>query len=715
VTEPNNSSLSVLLGNGSGGFTAVGSPITIQYNPWSVAVGDFNGDGIQDLATANLSTNNVTVLLGDGAGGFAAAPGSPFPVGMAPYFVVVGDFNGDGIQDLATANSGSNNVTILLGNGSGGFTAAAGSPYAVGSTPVSLSVGDLNGDGIEDLAVANSGGANVTVLLSFATGQASQTIMFGVQGSVLYGVSPFPIGATSTSGLAVTFASTTPSVCTTSGNTVTIAALGTCSIVASQLGNATYAAAATVTQSFTVTQPPTMVTIQTIPVGLQFSVDGGAAQIAPQTVNLTQGTHTIAVAATQAGATGAQYVFTGWSDSGAASHSIAIGSLAATYTASFQTQYQLSISAAPSGGGEVTPATGMFYNAGAVVPIAATANAGYVFNGWTGSLAAAGGPTTTVTMSAPESVTANFQFVGTPAPAGVSPAAGSGTTQTFTFSFTDPAGYSDLAVLDVLINNYLDGISACYMAYVPTGAATGYLYLVADAGGGYVSGSPMLLSSGGTLQNSQCTINTAGSSASASGNTLTLNLAITFAPGFGGNKIFYTAARSNTQNSGWQALGTWSVPTTAPTGPAVGGVSPGRSTTMSGTYSFTFTDTNGYSDLGVLDILTNGFLDGISACYVAYVPTGATTGYLYLVDDAGDGGYASGSPMLLSSGRTLQNSQCTINTAGSSASASGNTLTLNLEMTFSPSFAGNQIFYVAARNNGIGNSGWQAIGSVTVH
>ena len=74
------------------------------------------------------------------------------------------------------------------------------------------------------------------------------------------------------------------------------------------------------------------------------------------------------------------------------------------------------------------------------------------------------------------------------------------------------------------------------------------------------------------------------------------------------------------------------------------------------------------------------------------MPTGPTTGYLYLVDDGGDGGYAAGSPMLLSSGGTLQNSQCSINTAGSSASASGNTLTLNLAMTFKAGFAGNQVF-----------------------
>jgi hypothetical protein len=91
-----------------------------------------------------------------------------------------------------------------------------------------------------------------------------------------------------------------------------------------------------------------------------------------------------------------------------------------------------------------------------------------------------------------------------------------------------------------------------------------------------------------------------------------------------------------------------------------------------------------------------------------------TNGYVYLVDDAGDGGYAPGSPVGLSSGSVLQNSQCAINTAASSASAFGNILTLNLALTFKTTFAGNQVFFLAARNKTTGNSGWQAAGSVTV-
>src|SRR5262249_53947793 len=120
----------------------------------------------------------------------------------------------------------------------------------------------------------------------------------------------------------------------------------------------------------------TAITVQTAPPGLQFNVDGGRPQTAPQTLNLSQGIHSISVIAKQAGTTGAQYVFTDWSDNGAASHSITVGSSPATYTASFKTQYQLTISTSPATGGTVIPASGGFYDSATVVPIMATANGG---------------------------------------------------------------------------------------------------------------------------------------------------------------------------------------------------------------------------------------------------------------------------------------------------------------------------------------------------
>ena len=75
-----------------------------------------------DLAVANLSSNTVSILLGNGTGSFGTA--TNFAVGMSPFSVAVGDFNGDTFLDLAVANAASNNVSILLGNGTGSFGTA---------------------------------------------------------------------------------------------------------------------------------------------------------------------------------------------------------------------------------------------------------------------------------------------------------------------------------------------------------------------------------------------------------------------------------------------------------------------------------------------------------------------------------------------------------------------------------------------------------------
>src|SRR5206468_1983710 len=120
-----------------------------------------------DLAVANAGSSNVTILLGNGMGGFAQPAGSPVGAGSGSRSVVVGDFNLDGKPDLAVANINSNNVTILLGNGMGGFAQPAGSPVAAGTSPFSVVVRDLNLDGKPDLAVTDgsvSGG--VTILLN---------------------------------------------------------------------------------------------------------------------------------------------------------------------------------------------------------------------------------------------------------------------------------------------------------------------------------------------------------------------------------------------------------------------------------------------------------------------------------------------------------------------------------------------------------------------
>ena len=105
-----------------------------------MAVGDFNGDTVLDLAVASLDSNNVSVLLGNGDGSFQ--PAQNFGAGFSPSSVAVGDFNGDGVEDLAVANVGSNDVSVLLGNGDGSFQAARN--FSVGVNPWSVAVGDVN-------------------------------------------------------------------------------------------------------------------------------------------------------------------------------------------------------------------------------------------------------------------------------------------------------------------------------------------------------------------------------------------------------------------------------------------------------------------------------------------------------------------------------------------------------------------------------------------
>jgi hypothetical protein len=218
------SMLTVLLGNGKGQFhQAARSPFLVHSKPHThgIAIADFNGDGNPDLATdswgvnnvliifgdgkmnftdetfykvgnhpyqrlraedlnkdgkpdivtTNLDGNNATVLLGEGNGKFQEAEGSTFACGDAPFGVAIGDVNGDGNPDLAIANSptitaenkGKDGLWILLGDGTGKFSSLAGSPFKTGRSPSRLAIGDLNGDGINDIAVTNYNDKSISI------------------------------------------------------------------------------------------------------------------------------------------------------------------------------------------------------------------------------------------------------------------------------------------------------------------------------------------------------------------------------------------------------------------------------------------------------------------------------------------------------------------------------------------------------------------------
>ncbi|RCJ15226.1 hypothetical protein A6S26_07810 [Nostoc sp. ATCC 43529] len=173
--------VSVLLGNGDGTFKSASTFSTVGFNglsPSSVAVADFNKDGKLDLVTANSVSNNISLLLGKGDGSFQTAVNFALESASAPISIAVGDFNKDGKSDIVTVNNASQNISVLLGNGAGSFGTA--SNFKVPSRPTSVTVADFNKDGISDLAVTSSYFNNVSIMLGDGDGTFSSATQFDV-------------------------------------------------------------------------------------------------------------------------------------------------------------------------------------------------------------------------------------------------------------------------------------------------------------------------------------------------------------------------------------------------------------------------------------------------------------------------------------------------------------------------------------------------------
>ncbi|MES2134435.1 MAG: FG-GAP-like repeat-containing protein [Bacteroidota bacterium] len=163
-------------------FTLTSSP-SASTSPAFSTSGDFNLDGIKDLAIANSSANSVSILLGTGGGSFAAAIN--YPVGYSPVCIVKGDFNNDGKQDLATANNNGNNFSVLLNQGLGTFAAAVN--YSTGSYPRYLVTADFSGDGKLDIVVANQGSNTISIFIGTGTGT------FGAPNNYPVGTTPYAL------------------------------------------------------------------------------------------------------------------------------------------------------------------------------------------------------------------------------------------------------------------------------------------------------------------------------------------------------------------------------------------------------------------------------------------------------------------------------------------------------------------------------------------
>src|SRR5271166_3044762 len=152
-------------------------PITLSTGtePGAIVAGDFKGDGRTDLAVANAGSNDVSVLLGNGDGTFQNQ--KTYAVGTEPSALVAGHFNRDGRTDLAVANQRSNDVSVLLGNGDGTFQNQA--PYAAGFGPSAIVAGDFTGDGRPGLLTVNSGSNDLTLITDFTGSSPSRTFASG--------------------------------------------------------------------------------------------------------------------------------------------------------------------------------------------------------------------------------------------------------------------------------------------------------------------------------------------------------------------------------------------------------------------------------------------------------------------------------------------------------------------------------------------------------
>jgi phage baseplate assembly protein gpV len=304
------------------------------------------------------------------------------------------------------------------------------------------------------------------------------------------------------------------------------------------------------------------------------------------------------------------------------------------------------------------------------------------------------------------------RFVSEPPPAGptaayLSPSSGSGASQTFALLYADPLGATDLTSVWVWFTPNFNSASAANSCMLYYAQATNQLFFLNDAGTAW--SSPVAPGTALTLSNSQCSINVAGASVTSSGADLTLNLPVTFTAAYAGTKSTYMYAAGSSANSGWQLMGSWTVPSTVAVVSDVS-VAPNSGSGLQQTFALQYADSLGATDLTSVWVwFTSNFNTGSAAnsCMIYYA---RATNQLFFLNDAGT---AWSSPMAPGTAVTLSNSQCSVNVAAASVTASGTNLTLNLPVTFTTAYDGAKSTYLYAAGSSA-NSGWQALGSWTV-
>ena len=391
--------------------------LTATYTPDSASSSTYNSaTGTNTVTVTTPAKTTPTVTVAPSPASITTAQSLTVTIGVSGNPTPTGSVtlsSGSYTSTATTLVSGSAMITVPAGS-----LATGTDTLTVSYTPDSSSSSTYNSAiGTNTVTVTTPAKTTPAVTVSPSptsiTTTQSLTVTIGVSGT------PTPTGSVTLSSgsytsTATTLVSGSAMITVPAGSLATGTDTLTVSYTPDSSSSSTYNSA-TGTNTVTVTAATVQVTVGTSPAGLAFTVDG-TSYTSAQTLSWTVGSsHTLVTTSPQTNG-GTQNTFASWSDAGAISHSVTAPSTATSYTATFSTSYQLTTAANPSADGAVTPPSGTYYAAGTVVNLTATPNSGYSFTNWTGSVASTGSPSTTVTMSAAQSVTANFSALVVTAP-----------------------------------------------------------------------------------------------------------------------------------------------------------------------------------------------------------------------------------------------------------------------------------------------------------